>query len=90
MMVIGSTHTSEYHRHPLTFVQKTEDSISTYVSKYYRHPFSLFKVIEDSPKCQGCGELLDGVALECSECKFSVHPPRPYFPDCLWKVSNQE
>ncbi|XP_059442036.1 uncharacterized protein LOC132174391 [Corylus avellana] len=89
-MVIGSTHISEYHQHPLTFAKIDQDSRSTYVSEYYRHPFSLFMKTENSPKCQGCGELLDGVALECSQCKFSVHPPRPYFPDCLWKLSNQE
>jgi hypothetical protein len=65
-MTIGSTYTSEYHPHPLTFVQKKT---------------------EDSPKCHACSNDLDDVVLECSQCKFSIHPPRPYFPDCLWGLS---
>jgi hypothetical protein len=67
-MTIGSTYTSEYHPHPLTFVQKTEES----------------------PICRGCLIDLDDVVLECSQCKFNVHPPRPYFPDCLWMLSELE
>jgi hypothetical protein len=68
-MTIGSTYTSEYHPHPLTFVQKST---------------------EHSPKCHACGDDLDDVALKCSQCKFNVHPPRPYFPDCLWRLSEYE
>jgi hypothetical protein len=53
-ITIGSTYKSEYHEHPLTFVQKNK----------YSYQF-----------CRGCYEdFLDEVALECSECKFKVHP----------------
>jgi hypothetical protein len=61
---IESTYKSEYHKHALTFVQKTNDS--------YQY-------------CKGCYKYFhDEVALECSQCKFNVHPPRPYYPDCMW------
>jgi len=65
-MTIGSTYTSEYHPHPLTFVQKKT---------------------EDSSECPACEYDLGDVVLECSRCKFNIHPPRPYFQDCLWALS---
>jgi hypothetical protein len=68
-MTNGSTYTSEYHPHPLTFVQKKT---------------------RDFPECHVYGYDLDNVVLKCSQCKFSVHHPRPYFPDCLWMLNESE
>jgi hypothetical protein len=58
----GKTYKDEHHKHPFTFVPKTEYS---------------------SP-CDACNLPFDGVALECTQCKLTVHP-RFGFPqkNCL-------
>jgi hypothetical protein len=58
---------------------------NTYTSEYHQHPLTFVKKAKKY-KCKGCWKLLDDVALECSQCKFNVHPPRPYFSDCLWEL----
>jgi len=63
---------------------------STYTSEYHEHPFTFVQKTRESPECQDCWKPFDDVTLECSRCKISVHPPRPYFPDCMWKLSERE
>ncbi|XP_059429338.1 uncharacterized protein LOC132163168 [Corylus avellana] len=62
---------------------------STYKSEYHEHLLTFVQKTEDSLECDACSDEFDGVALECSECKFNVHPPRHYYPDCMWILSER-
>ncbi|XP_062163726.1 uncharacterized protein LOC133870582 [Alnus glutinosa] len=39
----------------------------------HQHPLTFVPKTESSPPCDACGETFNGMALECSQCKFNVH-----------------
>jgi hypothetical protein len=47
-----------------------------YASKFkgeHQHPLTFVRKTESSPPCDTCGKTFDGMALECTQCKFNVH-----------------
>ncbi|XP_059462654.1 uncharacterized protein LOC132191579 [Corylus avellana] len=57
----------------------------TFESSYHQHPFTFVQTTKYSPPCDACGNIIDIMALECTQCKFNVH----YSDQCLEKVSNK-
>ncbi|XP_059460245.1 uncharacterized protein LOC132189520 [Corylus avellana] len=56
---------------------------STFTDKFlHKHPFTFVPNTESSPPCDACGKTFNGVALECTQCKFNFHVNY----DCLWRV----
>lgn len=49
---------------------------------YHQHPLTFVPTNESSTPCVACGKTFDGMALDCTQCKFNVHD------DCLWKLKN--
>ncbi|XP_059460272.1 uncharacterized protein LOC132189547 [Corylus avellana] len=49
----------------------------------HEHPLTFVPKTESSPPCDGCGENFDGMALECTKCKFNVH----YLSSCLKNIN---
>ncbi|XP_062176240.1 uncharacterized protein LOC133881334 [Alnus glutinosa] len=46
----------------------------TYVDKAHRHPLRFVEKSQHSPPCDLCGKFMNNVALECTQCKFNMHP----------------
>jgi hypothetical protein len=57
---------------------------NTYKSIHHRHYVTFVQKTEYSPPCDACGKTFDGIALECTQCKFIVHK-ESY--QCLQKIS---
>jgi hypothetical protein len=57
----------------------------TYINeKHHEHPLTIVKKADHSPPCDCCTMPFEGVAVECTQCEFSVHPAsRPWGIDCL-------
>jgi hypothetical protein len=53
---------------------------STFTFEYFHdHPLTFVPKTESSPPCDACGKTFDGLAIECTQCKFNVHKDR----ECL-------
>ena len=50
---------------------------------HHEHPLTIVQKADHSPPCDFCEvPFKGGVALECTQCEFNVHPPS-FVPDCL-------
>jgi hypothetical protein len=55
----------------------------TYIDENHWHPLTIVEKTKYSPPCDYCGKpFVDGVAVTCTQCKFTVHP-RGYGMLCL-------
>jgi hypothetical protein len=59
---------------------------STYEDNNHWHPITFVRKTESSPPCDACGKTFDGMALECTQCKFNVHSMNS---ECMQKISNE-
>jgi hypothetical protein len=50
----------------------------TFIDKDHEHPLTIVQKTKYSPPCDACGESFVDVALECTKCKFNVHPTNTY------------
>ena len=58
----------------------------TYEDKNHQHPITFVRKTESSPPCDACGKTFDGMALECTQCKFNVHGLNS---ECMQKISTE-
>jgi len=57
----------------------------TYVDEAHQHPLKFVQKSRHSPPCDACGKFFDSVALECTQCKFNIHPRFYWRGYCLEK-----
>ena len=46
----------------------------TYKDEHHQHPFTFVRKTKYSPPCNVCNDHFDEIALECTQCKLTVHP----------------
>jgi hypothetical protein len=62
----------------------------TFIDKEHEHPLTIVQKTEHSPPCDACGRSFHDVAVECSQCKFNVHPAEYWWQEsCLQKQNNK-
>ena len=62
----------------------------SYTEKDHEHPLTIVQKTKHSPPCDACGKPFDNVALECTQCKFNIHPRASVkWLDCLQKLSKK-
>jgi hypothetical protein len=63
----------------------------TFTHEDHEHPLTIVQKTEHSPPCDECGESFVDMAVECTQCKFSVHlnSHTPWESNCLRKLSKK-
>jgi hypothetical protein len=67
----------------------------TYKDEHHEHPFTFVRKTKYSPPCDVCNDHFDEIALECTQCKLTVHPRfgshlKTEEYDCLQKLDEDE
>jgi hypothetical protein len=63
----------------------------TFIDKDHEHPLTIVQKTKHSSPCNACGMSFVDAALECSQCKFKVHPTQNWWHEegCL-QIQNKK
>ncbi|KAG6640818.1 uncharacterized protein LOC122277554 isoform X1 [Carya illinoinensis] len=58
---------------------------TSYTNEQHPHPLIIVQRSKYSHPCDACDLPFDGVATECTQCKFNIH----LWDDCLWNLTQE-